>query len=224
MSLLWMNARARRLLGVRSPSGPCHRTIAAFDISGRPYCGPRCPLFEAACRQEIAPRTLRVIGPGGDRWIQLLIIPVTAPDGTGPYLVHCALDADEAHRIRDYVSRLASRTPLPQPGRHPGPTRILTLREREILARLARDETLWAIALDLSIAHPTVRNHVQHILNKLRVHSIAEAVALSLMEPGAEDGPEASSSAVNSRRSAGRDRRTSRLPAGVDPRRVRARA
>ena len=89
-----------------------------------------------------------------------------------------------------YVSRLASRTPFPRSGRGASPTRFLTPREREVLLRLARDETLWAIACDLRIAHATVRNHVQHILTKLGVHSIAEAVALSLIEPWADNaGP-----------------------------------
>jgi DNA-binding CsgD family transcriptional regulator len=121
---------------------------------------------------------------GVDRWVQLLIFPVTAPDGTGPFLVHCALDADEEHRIGEYVARLASRTPVRRSRRGAGRTGRLTLREREVLARLVRDETLWTIACDLRITHATVRNHVQHILTKLGAHSIAEAVALSLVEAG----------------------------------------
>jgi DNA-binding CsgD family transcriptional regulator len=179
-----MNVRAERLLGARAPRPgiPCHRVVASFDLAGRPCCGPRCPLFEAASAgREIPPRMLRVSRRGVDRWIQLLIIPTTAPDGTGPYLVHCVLDADEARRMRDYVARLASRT---RRGPDRGPdAHSLTRRELEVLSRLERDESLWTIACDLHITHATVRNHVQNILGKLGVHSIAEAVAHSLLEP-----------------------------------------
>ena len=40
---------------------------------------------------------------------------------------------------------------------------------------------LYAIAARLHVSHATVRNHVQHILNKFGVHSIMEAVALYLL-------------------------------------------
>jgi DNA-binding CsgD family transcriptional regulator len=66
----------------------------------------------------------------------------------------------------------------------------LTAREREILARLAQDEDLPAIAAHLYVSHATVRNHVQHILAKLDVHSTLEAVALHLLDgdPPAQRG------------------------------------
>ena len=181
-TIRWMNGRASRLLGVSALHCPCHRIVVSFDVTGRPWCGPTCPLFAAAAAgREIPPRMLRLSRCGADRWIQLLLVPVPAPDGSGPCLVHCALDADEAHRIRGYVARLATRTSRPGPGQR-GAHRHLTQREHEILARLERDQTLWAIACDLQIAHGTVRNHVQSILGKLGVHSIAEAVARSLIE------------------------------------------
>lgn len=59
---------------------------------------------------------------------------------------------------------------------------IVTIREREVLAMLAADATLYEIAARLSISHATVRNHVQHILSKLGVHSILEAVAVWLVD------------------------------------------
>ncbi|MDH4038859.1 MAG: helix-turn-helix transcriptional regulator [Candidatus Krumholzibacteria bacterium] len=57
----------------------------------------------------------------------------------------------------------------------------LTQREREILSLLAEDATLHEIAERLGVSYATVRNHVQHILRKLGVHSILEAVAVFLL-------------------------------------------
>ena len=56
----------------------------------------------------------------------------------------------------------------------------LTNREWEILCLLADGESGAAIADKLFISPTTVRNHVQHILAKLEVHSRVEAVAMLL--------------------------------------------
>jgi len=57
----------------------------------------------------------------------------------------------------------------------------LTKREAEILRLLAEDPDLRKIAVSLHISYATVRNHVQHILGKLGVHSISEAVAYHIL-------------------------------------------
>jgi DNA-binding CsgD family transcriptional regulator len=83
--------------------------------------------------------------------------------------------------METYLRRVAARWTgyRPAPGAPSGGA--LTAREREILGRLAVDEELHAIAGGLGISYVTVRNHVQHILTKLRVRSIAEAVARTLL-------------------------------------------
>jgi DNA-binding CsgD family transcriptional regulator len=57
------------------------------------------------------------------------------------------------------------------------PKQRLTARESEILNLLAEGLPSNAIAERLSVSHATVRNHVQHILSKLCVHSRSEAVS-----------------------------------------------
>jgi DNA-binding NarL/FixJ family response regulator len=63
----------------------------------------------------------------------------------------------------------------------------LTNREREVLRLLARGLNQGAMAQELSISDKTVATHIQHILEKLGVHSRAQAVALAhrdgLIEP-----------------------------------------
>ncbi len=56
----------------------------------------------------------------------------------------------------------------------------LTGREREVLALLAAGDDVDRIARRLFISPQTVRSHVQRILDKLEVHSRAEAVALAI--------------------------------------------
>ncbi len=66
-------------------------------------------------------------------------------------------------------------TYLAQQGHEP-----LTVREREILARLAQGKSSAAIAAELHIAPLTVRTHIRNLLDKLDAHSRLEAVASAL--------------------------------------------
>ena len=54
----------------------------------------------------------------------------------------------------------------------------LTARETEVLTLLHKGMTIQQIATTLSVTPSTVRNHTQHVLSKLRVHSRYEAAAL----------------------------------------------
>ena len=56
--------------------------------------------------------------------------------------------------------------------------RNLTPRETEVLTLLNDGMSVSEIATELGVSTPTVRNHTQHILLKLHVHSRFEAVAL----------------------------------------------
>jgi DNA-binding NarL/FixJ family response regulator len=65
----------------------------------------------------------------------------------------------------------------------------LTAREAEILSLLAAGLTNKQIAQRLSIELPTVKHHVHHILEKLDVHSRAQAVAVTTgMSPSVSIG------------------------------------
>jgi len=68
---------------------------------------------------------------------------------------------------------LADQQPAPDPTSEAA---ALTSRELQILRCLAHGQTTPAIAKVLAIAHVTVRNHTQSILQKLDVHSKLEAV------------------------------------------------
>ncbi|MEJ2746212.1 MAG: LuxR C-terminal-related transcriptional regulator, partial [bacterium] len=56
----------------------------------------------------------------------------------------------------------------------------LTPRELEILELLARGHGTSEISELLAISQNTVRNHIQHILQKLQVHTRLEAVTYAI--------------------------------------------
>ena len=180
----YFNSHAEALLGLdaRAVIGrPCRSVIGGTDARGARHCRPACPVPRLARRhEEIAPLLLRVAGTGHEpHWVDVLVIPVTAPDSSGPWLVHCGLRVDRARRIEAYLERVAARS-SPHQAAPPPPLVALSHREREILDLLTQDRDLQSIADTMHVSYVTVRNHVQHILGKLGAHSIAEAVAQRL--------------------------------------------
>lgn len=69
-------------------------------------------------------------------------------------------------------------------------SRSLSSREGQVLANLATGHTREEIAVTLEISPETIRTHVQHILRKLGVHNVRDAIAIALRE-GALEGPQA---------------------------------
>lgn len=57
------------------------------------------------------------------------------------------------------------------------PLDALTAREREILEQLAKGQLYKEISSDLGLSYSTVRTHIEHIYQKLRVNTKAAAVA-----------------------------------------------
>ena len=64
--------------------------------------------------------------------------------------------------------------------RDDAPAATLTVRERQVLAGVARGLTNRAIAEELYLSVNTIRNYVQAILTKLGAHSKLEAVSLAV--------------------------------------------
>ena len=181
----YLNAKAEELLGVslrESVGKPCNEVI-----TGKGVCDPAvCPLLVKARNNGVPePMTIQVGGGGhgSSRWVQIIPMVLTAPDGTGPYLVEIATDVERWLRIEDYVKKIASR----ELESVQAPKQQLTSREAEILSLLADDLSQHAVATRLYVSYTTVRTHVQHVLAKLGVHSIQAAVAQHLLQRSADD-------------------------------------
>jgi DNA-binding CsgD family transcriptional regulator len=124
--------------------------------------------------------------------------PATGEQSTGPHGTGAAghpatrLHAEphrlrgRAHLIESYLDRVAARTPVNVERNFDLEKSRLSRREREVLELLAVDENLYGIAEKLNVSYYTVRNHVQHILGKMGVHSTLEAVALYLLAKAQE--------------------------------------
>jgi len=57
--------------------------------------------------------------------------------------------------------------------------RELTAREMEVLGLVASGQSATDIAARLGISQLTARNHIQHVFEKIEVHSKSEAVAFA---------------------------------------------
>jgi len=183
-TITFVNPQAEELLGLSRAEClglPCHRVIGGVDADGGAFCGPDCAVAcQAKANRHVTPVKFRIPRPGaGDRTVQVITMIVSAPEGAS--LVHCAIDADPARRAEEYVTRLATRTPISSNGGAPPVPSALTAREREVLSLLAEDQSAHAIAAELHVSHTTVRNHIQRIVAKLGAHSTMEAVARHLL-------------------------------------------
>ena len=181
-SIVYLNALAESLLGISSREARglrCHQLIGACDDKGNPVCRPECLLVRRVrAGERLPPSRLIVLGGRGEQhWLRLMPIRLELDDLPGNCVVHCVLHDDRAHRVESYLRHVARRSGVPH-----GPSEPLTPREWEVLELLSQDLTVRDIAVRLGVSYATVRNHVQHLLRKLEVHSIAEAVALHLLQ------------------------------------------
>ena len=190
--LRFVNHAAEQLLGLKAEEcvgKPCFQVIASKSTGGDEFCSAHCPVLSRA--EEGLPIKPATICVGRQRaschWLRILSIPLWSDDGRQLSLVDCALDVDRAKAMEDYLSRILARTPDEFVKENQRQSPHLTPREQQVLEDLAMDRDLVSIAGDLHLSHVTVRNHVQHILRKLDVHSIAEAVAWRLV--GSPDHP-----------------------------------
>ena len=85
------------------------------------------------------------------------------------------------------IGRFA-RLPIPADELHEGALKELTEREREVLKLVAAGLSNGEIAAHLTLAEPTVKTHVSHLLLKLDVRDRAQLVALAyetgIVRPG----------------------------------------
>jgi len=184
-NISYLNSRAEDLLGRsagKCVGKPCHKVIRGKTANGEPFCSERCPVINQLNFQtEVEPIRVRVGAGRRARWAQVVIISAQPPDFSGMRLVHCVIDDEKEQRFRQYLTKLMTRTPRARLGKRAMTSFQLTRREKEILAMLSDDVSLHEIASKLNVSYTTVRNHVQHILRKLGVHSIMEAVAYYLL-------------------------------------------
>jgi len=185
--VLW-NETAKDLLGHSAGDvlgRPCFEVIGGFDTFGNLYCRGDCNVHRMVrCQKAVRPFEMRVRKLSGEfvrATLRILSVRVEQPSTY--LLVHLMepihRDREVGHEFCSATGSADSQAAKPPRDLTSGSHRsdsVLTQREREVLALLASGVSTHDISKNLSISHTTVRNHIQHILRKLAVHSKLEAV------------------------------------------------
>ncbi|MDP2239089.1 MAG: LuxR C-terminal-related transcriptional regulator [Burkholderiales bacterium] len=178
--ITFWNPASERFLGISASQAlghPCYRLIQGCDIKGRPVCGPVCQIARLA-KGGAAPATFELaINNKHDHPQPVGVSTVLAPsprDGLWT-VIHVLRrgHAIEQRPAQPGHGKSAKSNAIVTPAR----SYPLTAREQKILQLLAEGFSAVTISRDLCISRATVRNHIQHILNKLGLHSKLEAVA-----------------------------------------------
>lgn len=178
--IVFWNAACERLFGTFAQEAighACHDVVHACDLSGQPFCNPGCHMARLAgggsATQPFPLRFDNGRGKAQKLWVRTMLAPSQQSDLWA--VVHLLCPEENADLLQqpglpqgDFVEKRTL---------HPVPADPLTIRERGILQLLAQGHTSSVISKQLCISIVTVRNHMQHLNEKLGVHSQLEAVA-----------------------------------------------
>ncbi len=165
---------------------PCYDVICGKNrVSGAPFCSADCEVAKLANGAR-APNNFSITTKdGNNNPISLSVNIVLVPSFCKKrwivtHLLHRFINQDILTAMDSVVRpRKSSRSSslATSLGQCSHINNRLSPREREVLQLLSEGLSSVQIAKRLRVSHVTVRNHIQHIQNKLNVHSQVEAVA-----------------------------------------------
>ena len=169
----------------------CYKILQGHDEGGNLICRACCQVAKYALEDKpVNHYDIRTRTKLGDRrWLNMTVFTYKMrKQGDSKLIVHMFRDItqnkDEARFFRRVLEVARRYQDNPGEGKADGgtmlPSQVLTPREREVLMLLARGHGTRDIAELFSISPNTVRNHIQHILQKLQVHSRLEAVTYAI--------------------------------------------
>ncbi|HSG45409.1 MAG TPA: LuxR C-terminal-related transcriptional regulator [Anaerolineales bacterium] len=189
--VFWNNA-AETILGFGNDDVVgkfCHQVVCGYDNRGRLICKAQCMVSELALNSKPVPNyDVRMTTKGGvNRWLNMSVFTYkTNNEDNKRMIVHLFHDLDRKaldDKYLTYVIEAIRRYQEPSTGGDVDrKTQMfaLTSREIEILTLLAKGHGSQKIAGILSISQNTVRNHIQHVLQKLQVHTRLDAVTYAI--------------------------------------------
>ena len=197
---MW-NKAAERLLGFRTDEvvgRPCRDVLCGRTLEGGELCSPTCEIGKRLAEgtgvrnydMQTRAKSGRVV------WINISSIPVPTRKAGRFMKLHLFRDisrqrkvlqlAEDLHGMLLATGQVAS---MPAPARPASQasanlpvgrgTSLLTKREQDVLRLMAAGHTTQEIADALCISSVTVRNHIQHMFEKLGAHSRLQVLALA---------------------------------------------
>lgn len=186
--IVFWNDAARCLFGFTEDEAlgaHCDDLLSGCDVFGNRYCSENCPVMHMANRGEIVRNytltfrskeknnvtanisLLQLRSGAADEYFLLHLVRAVADAEP-----HAAIEPDAPPRARLVAARNSADIRVQK----------LTAREVEVLGMLAAGRSTPDIAERLHISQLTARSHIQNILEKLEVHSKAEAVAFAFQK------------------------------------------
>jgi PAS domain S-box-containing protein len=188
LNVIFWNLSCERLFGFQEDEivgSSCATALRGCDAFGNRYCSEHCPVTEIAARGEtIRHFGLRMRAKDGRMIpmdVSVLHLAVRPPDH---FVLAHILKPSEPPMHASEAPREAPPRPMLVAVRESPDARArkLTAREVEVLGMLAAGRSTPEIGGRLHISNLTARNHIQNILEKLEVHSKAEAVAFAFQQ------------------------------------------
>ena len=192
LRILFWNKAAEAILGFSSDDVAgqfCYKLLHGYDEGRHLICRAKCQVVKLALKSKPVPNyDIHVRTKQGDnRWLNMSIFTYRMSDTNGKkVIVHLFHDLNHQEVDEKVLSHLVDVVRRYQDIPHKNGIElgslpeVLTPREGEILSLLAKGHGTRDIATLLSISPSTVRNHIQHILQKLQVHTRLEAVAFAI--------------------------------------------
>jgi len=190
--IIFWNAAASRILGYEPKEALgryCFDVIAGGDYRGHSFCRRNCPTIQAVVRGKSVPNydVLSRTKDGTDVWLNVSVLPACDSGGNGVLAVHLFRDVSKRRRAETLAQQTIAAVARCSPSAdeaadreaYPVPEPPLTRRELEVLRLLTCGMPVAKLAESLAIKETTVRNHIEHILAKLGVHSRLEAVVFA---------------------------------------------
>lgn len=150
----------------------CYEVLCGQTLDVKRFCSSDCPAANAVLqRQTVSHFDLLVPQPSGES----LLVNVGACAVSRAYWPVAALFILRPINLRRFAERIGNY--VNGHSREASETERLTKREQTVLRLLSEGYGTRTLAEALQVSPTTVRNHIRHVLQKLAVHSRAEAVS-----------------------------------------------
>jgi PAS domain S-box-containing protein len=187
--IVFWNDAARQLLGYdpdEAIGANCADLLRGGDAAGNRYCYENCPVMHTANRGEIVREFNLSFSTKNDQTVKadVSILQLRAGRPDEYFLVHTMHPGHQLEHSASAEHTASAPRPHLVSARDSEDARVrrLTAREVEVLGMLAAGRTTPEIAERLHISQLTARSHIQNLLEKLEVHSKAEAVAFAFQK------------------------------------------